>query len=124
MILIFVHFCLPDCQEYARNFVRSESFWRILCRTRGFCLSGPIDLVVFNDFSSLSIVFGTAGRLKTFFSLYLFPLSDVMDLRHQSSAISIIMLEGEDTHPLSATKVAKNLPATFPVTKKQPSNYS
>ena len=40
-----------------------------------------------------------------------------MDLRHQSSAISIIMLEGEDTHPLSATKVAKNLPATFPVTK-------
>ena len=28
-----------------------------------------------------------------------------MDLRHQSSAMCIIMLEGEDTHPWSATKV-------------------
>ena len=27
------------------------------------------------------------------------PLSDIMDLRHQSSAMCIIMLGGEDTHP-------------------------
>ena len=47
-----------------------------------------------------------------------------MDLRHQSSAMCIIMLGGEDTHPWSATKVGNNIPATIPVTKKQPTNYS
>ena len=35
---------------------------------------------------------------------YFFPLSDIIDLRHQSSAMCIIML-GEDTHPWSATKI-------------------
>ena len=38
-----------------------------------------------------------------FFSFVLiFPLSEIMDLRHQSSAMCIIMLEGQDTHPWSA----------------------
>ena len=41
-----------------------------------------------------------------------------MDLRHQSSAMCI-MLGGEDTHPLSATKVGDPIPATIPVTKNQ-----
>ena len=41
-----------------------------------------------------------------------------MDLRHQSSAMRIIMLGGEDTHPWSATKVGNPIPATIPVTKK------
>ena len=41
-----------------------------------------------------------------------------MDLRHQSSAMCIIMLGGEDTHPWSATKVGNPIPATIPVTKK------
>ena len=36
-----------------------------------------------------------------------FPLSDIMDLRHQSSTMCIIMLGGKDTHPRSATKVGK-----------------
>ena len=40
-----------------------------------------------------------------------------MDLRHQSSAMCIIML-GEDTHPWSATKVGNPIPATILVTKK------
>ena len=40
-----------------------------------------------------------------------------MDLRHQSSAISIIMLGGEDTHPWSATKVGNPIQATIPVTE-------
>ena len=31
-------------------------------------------------------------------------LSDIMDLRHQSSAMCVIMLGGEDTHLWSATK--------------------
>ena len=44
-----------------------------------------------------------------------FPLSDIMDLRHQSSAMCIIMLGGEDTHPWSATKVWNPIPATIPV---------
>ena len=47
---------------------------------------------------------------------HFFPLSDIMDLRHQSSAMCIIMLEGgEDTHPWSATKVGDPIPATIPV---------
>ena len=41
-----------------------------------------------------------------------------MDLRHQSSAMCIIMLGGEDTHPWSATKVGNPIPATIPVTKR------
>ena len=44
-----------------------------------------------------------------------FPLSDIMDLRHQSSAMCIIMLGGEDRHPWSATKVGNPIPATVPV---------
>ena len=50
----------------------------------------------------------------TFFS----SLSDIMDLRHQSRAMCIIMLGGEDTHPWSATNVANPIPATIPVPKK------
>ena len=41
-----------------------------------------------------------------------------MDLRNQSSAMCIIMLGGEDTHPWSATKVGDPIPATIPVTIK------
>ena len=41
------------------------------------------------------------------------PLSDVMDLRHQSIARCITMLVGEDTHPWSATKVGNPIPATI-----------
>ena len=47
-----------------------------------------------------------------------FPLSDIMDLRHQSSAMCIIMLGGEDTHPWSATKLGNPIPATIPVAKR------
>ena len=42
-----------------------------------------------------------------------------MDLRHQSSAMCIFMLGGEDTHPWSATKVGNLKPATIPVDQKQ-----
>ena len=45
-----------------------------------------------------------------------------MDLRHQSSAMCIIMLGGEDTHPWSATKVGNPIPATIPVDQKQKNN--
>ena len=38
-----------------------------------------------------------------------------MDLRHQSIAMCIIMLGGEDTHPWSATKVGNPIPATIPI---------
>ena len=48
----------------------------------------------------------------------IFSPSDIMDLRHQSSAKCIIMLGGEDTHPWSATKVGNPIPATIPVTKR------
>ena len=57
----------------------------------------------------------------------LFCLSDIMDLRHQSSSMCIIMLGGENTHPWSATKVGNTIPSHYssrPVTKKQPTNYS
>ena len=47
---------------------------------------------------------------RIFFSV--FPLSDIMELRHQSSAMCIIML-GVDTHPWSATKVGNPIPATI-----------
>ena len=47
-----------------------------------------------------------------FFFIY---VSDIMDLRHQSSAMCIIMLGGEDTHPWSATKKGNPIPATIPV---------
>ena len=42
-------------------------------------------------------------------------LSDIMDLRHQSSAMCIIMLGAEGTHPWSATKVGNPIPPTIPV---------
>ena len=45
----------------------------------------------------------------------MFPLSDIMDLRHQSSAMCIIMLGREDTHPWSETKVGNPITATIPV---------
>ena len=41
-----------------------------------------------------------------------------MDLRHQSSAMCIIMLGGEDTHPWSATKVGRE-PHTSHYTSRQ-----
>ena len=44
--------------------------------------------------------------------LIIIPLSDVMDIRHQSNAICIILVGGEDTHPWSATKVGNPIPAT------------
>ena len=50
---------------------------------------------------------------------HIFYLSDIIDLRHQSSAMSIIMLGGEDTHPWSATKVGNPVPATIPVDQYQ-----
>ena len=54
----------------------------------------------------------------TWNQVYFFSsLSDIMDLRHQSSAMCI-MLGGEDTHPRSATKVGDPIPATIPTTKK------
>ena len=46
--------------------------------------------------------------------LFFFPLSDIMDLRHQSSAMCIIMLGGEDTHPWSAKNVGNPILATIP----------
>ena len=49
--------------------------------------------------------------------LTFFNLSDIMDLRRQSSAMCIIMLGGEDTHPWSATKVGNHIPANIPVKK-------
>ena len=42
-------------------------------------------------------------------------LSDIMDLRHQSCAMCIIMLGGEDTHPWSTTNVGNAILATIPV---------
>ena len=45
-----------------------------------------------------------------------------MDLRHQSSAMCIIMLGGEDTHPWSATKRGNPIPATIPVDQYQKKN--
>ena len=53
--------------------------------------------------------------LSIFFSFFYFPLSDTMDLRHQSSAMRIIMLGEEDTHPWSATEAGNLIPATIPV---------
>ena len=50
-----------------------------------------------------------------FFLFSLFTLSNIMDLRHQWSAMCIIMLGGDDTHPWSATKVRNPIPATIPV---------
>ena len=55
---------------------------------------------------------------QSFISLFLncfFLFYDIMDLRHQSSAMCIIMLGGEDTHPWSATQVGNPIPATIPV---------
>ena len=52
--------------------------------------------------------------------LYFFPLSDLMDLRHQSNAMCIIMLVGEDSHPWSATNVGNPIIATIPVSSSAP----
>ena len=60
---------------------------------------------------------GTVTACKIFF-----PLSDIMDLRHQSSAICIIMLGGENTHPWSATNVGNPILATIPVDQKKNNN--
>ena len=57
-------------------------------------------------------------RGKTFWIQFARPNSDIMDLRHQSSAMCIIMLGGEDTHPWSATKVGNPIPASTPEAKK------
>ena len=52
-------------------------------------------------------------------TFFFFPLSDIMDLRHQSSAMCIIMLGGADTHPWSATKVGNPIPVTIPADQEQ-----
>ena len=49
--------------------------------------------VIFNSHTTLEIV--TWVSFVLFFSSSFFPLSDIMDLRHQSSAMCIIMLGGE-----------------------------
>ena len=54
----------------------------------------------------LKLDFGNA------FNFFL-PLSDIMDLRHQSSAMCIIMLGGKDIHPWSTTKVGNPIPPTI-----------
>ena len=41
-----------------------------------------------------------------------------MDLRHQTSAMCVIMGGGEDTHPWTATKGGNPIPATIPVATK------
>ena len=64
--------------------------------------------------SSFHFVFQCLNVIGYHFFL---SLSDIMGLRHQSSAMWITMLGGEDTHP-SATKVGNPIPATIPVTKK------
>ena len=56
-------------------------------------------------------------RINTFFCfLWTFnkiEISDIMDLRHQSSAMRVIMLT-EDTHPWSATKGGNIIQDTIP----------
>ena len=54
----------------------------------------------------------SVAKLRIFF---FFPLSDIMDARHQSSAMCIIKLGGEDTHTWSATNVGNPTLATIPV---------
>ena len=58
----------------------------------------------------------------TFFSTVSHPLSDIMDLHHQSSVMCIFMLGVEDTHPWSATKVGNPIPATIPEDQYQKNN--
>ena len=58
------------------------------------------------DTKAMGIVRKVADWIKT---------SDIMDLRHQSSAMCIIMLGEEDTHPWSATNVGNPILATIPV---------
>ena len=55
------------------------------------------------------------ARNKFFFDNFFSIQSDIMDLRHQSSAMCIIMLGGEDTHPWSATNIGNLIIATIPV---------
>ena len=43
---------------------------------------------------------------------------DIMDLHHQSRAMCVTMLGGEDTHPWSATKGGNPIQATIPVKTK------
>ena len=52
--------------------------------------------------SALKILYERIAQTWPLNRLNFFPLSDIMDLRHQSSAMCIIMfimLGGEDTHP-------------------------
>ena len=60
-------------------------------------------------------VLGTMSDRDAFEEIFFLKVSDIMDLRHQSSAMCIIMLGGEDTHPWSATKKGNPIPATIPV---------
>ena len=66
-----------------------------------------IDLFFFIYFMGLVL---STPRIFPFF-----PPSDIMDPRHQSSAMCTIMLGGEDTHPWSATNVGNPILATIPV---------
>ena len=60
--------------------------------------------------------FAIDGLNFFFYPLFMvLSFSTIMDLRHQSSAMYIVMLGGEDTHPWSATKVENPIPATIPV---------
>ena len=50
-------------------------------------------------------------------------LATIDDLRHQSSAMCVIMLGREDTHPWYATKGGNpTIPATIPVVTRKPTN--
>ena len=95
------------------------------CRRTAKAFVGPARLVRADTQSCLPRTQTSPSCNKNILNASLFsPLSDIMDLRHQSSAMCSIMLGGEDTHPWSATKVGDPIPATIPVTKKHPKDYS
>ena len=86
--------------QYVQAHASSALSWQVLMK---YCLyiQFKCRLINLNSLSSLlqsdnSSHFEKATNCPIFF---LSPLSDIMDLRHQSSATCIIILGGVDTHP-------------------------
>ena len=77
-----------------------------------FCLSANFMSLIVLRAVMLSLYIGASRPHRL---IKIFPLSDIMDLRHQSNAMCIIMLGGEDTHPWSATNIGNPILAPIPV---------
>ena len=76
-------------KNYKILHICKEQFYRKICDKKAYQLQ-----------TTYTLTFKYTIEINTFFR----PLTEIMNLRHQSSIMCVIILAGEDTHPWSAPK--------------------